>query len=254
MHTVTANLPPPAHHVFVDFENVHTIEPAMIGNTAVSFTLLMGPRQTKLDATLVEQLLEHYTSVQLVRLATAGKNALDFTLAYYVGRAVAADPTGFFHIVSRDKGYDPLVAHLRSKHIHVLRHNDFAALASSSSPAVSIPPVPPPSIKLKAPPKPNALPHVLSEQATQVLMHLNKVSTTRPRTQKKFISYLIAYRGHKITDADAMAIIEELRQHRQLAIDEKGAVTYQSGHKEDESLGAVPLVERAPRRSQPTLF
>jgi len=55
--------------------------------------------------------------VQLVRLTATGKNALDFTLAYYVGRAVAADPTGFFHIVSKDTGYDPLIEHLRSKHI-----------------------------------------------------------------------------------------------------------------------------------------
>src|SRR3954471_10219744 len=106
MPTAT-HLPLPLNHVFVDFENVHTVDLSVIGSKAVSFTLLVGLRQTKLDVSLVEKLFEHAVSVQLVRLTSAGKNALDFTLAYYVGRAVAADPTGFFHIVSRDTGYDP---------------------------------------------------------------------------------------------------------------------------------------------------
>src|SRR5439155_14101082 len=105
---------PRVNHVFVDFENVHEIDLAIIGSKTVSFTLLLGSRQRRLDVSLVEKLLEHAGSVHLVRLASAGKNALDFALAYYVGRAVAADPTGCFHIVSKDAGYDPLIEHLRS--------------------------------------------------------------------------------------------------------------------------------------------
>src|SRR6266705_1756357 len=126
--TTTTHLPPPVNYVFVDFENVHTVDLAVIGSQAVSFTLLVGPRQTKLDASLVEKLFEHAVSVQLVRLTSSGRNALDFTLAYYVGRAVAADPTGYFHIVSKDTGYDPLIEHLRNKHVRAHRHNDFATL------------------------------------------------------------------------------------------------------------------------------
>src|SRR6266851_8365695 len=100
MPTVATHLPPPVNHIFVDFENVHEIDLTVIGSKAVSFTLLVGPRQTKLDISLVEKLFEHAVSVQLVRLTSAGRNALDFTLAYYVGRSWAADPTGYFHIVS----------------------------------------------------------------------------------------------------------------------------------------------------------
>src|SRR5882724_3065157 len=123
MPTVTTDLPPPINHVFVDFENVHKIDLAVIGAKAVSFTLLVGPRQTKLDVALVEKLFEHAVSVQLVRLTSSGRNALDFALAYYVGRAVAADPTGYFHIVSKDAGYAPLIKHLRSRHISARRHD-----------------------------------------------------------------------------------------------------------------------------------
>ena len=108
MQAATADFPPPINHIFVDFENVHSIEPGLTGGKAISFTLLVGARQRKPEVTLLEKLLECCTSVELVRLTASGRNALDFTLAYYVGRAVEADPTGIFHIISKDKGYDPL--------------------------------------------------------------------------------------------------------------------------------------------------
>jgi len=220
------NLPPPVNHVFVDFENVHKIDLAIFGSKAVSFTLLLGARQTKLDVSLVEKLLEHAASVQLVRLTSAGKNALDFTLAYYVGRAVAGDPTGCFHIVSKDAGYDPLIEHLRSKHINARRHDDFAGLpfAGPARPPTPMPSAAPP--KLKSQSKPKAVTPGLDERATQVLEHLRKTSTTRPRNKQKLVSYLIAHLGHKITEAEALGLIENLCQAGYLAIDEKGAVTY----------------------------
>ena len=226
MQAATTDLPPPVNHVFVDFENVHEIDLAVIGSKAVSFTLLLGARQTKLDVSIVEKLLEHAASVQLVRLSSAGKNALDFTLAYYLGRAVTGDPTGYFHIVSKDTGYDPLIEHLRSKHIRVRRHEDFAALTFSgttkspaATPAVAAP-------KPKPQPAPPAKPATLDEWETQVLEHLRKPSTSRPRSEKKLLSYLVAYLGYKITDAEAAELVKYLSKAGHLVIGEKGLVTY----------------------------
>lgn len=120
--TTPSNIAPPMNHVFVDFENVHQVDLSLIGAKSVSFTLMVGPKQTKLDSDLVEKLMAHSASVHLVKLKSSGKNALDFALAYYLGRAALADPTAYFHIVSKDGGFDPLVEHLRSRHIHVYRH------------------------------------------------------------------------------------------------------------------------------------
>ena len=100
------------NHVFVDFENGQKINLALVGNKAVSLVLLIGMKQ-KVSGELVERLMEYAASVQLIRLTLTGRNALDFTLAYYVGRAVLSDPTGYFHIISKDTGYDPLVEHLK---------------------------------------------------------------------------------------------------------------------------------------------
>ena len=222
----THDLPPPVNHVFVDFENVHEIDLEVIGSKSVSFTLLLGSRQTKLDVCLVEKLLAHAVSVQLVRLTASGKNALDFTLAYYIGRAVAADPTGCFHIVSKDTGYDPLIEHLQSKHIPAHRHDSFATLTFTGAAKLPTPAPPGATPKLKAQSKPKVQPFAWDEKAAQVLEHLRKPSTTRPRSETKLLSFLVAHLGHKITEAEALNLVKHLSQAGHLIIGEKGAVTY----------------------------
>lgn len=231
MSTVIADLSPLINHIFVDFENVHQIDLAIIGSKAVSFTLLIGPRQTKLDVVLVEKLFEHAASVQLVRLTSTGRNALDFILTYYVGRAVTADPTGFFHIVSKDTGYDPLIEHLRGKHIRARRHDSFATLTFAAPAKPPVPTAPAAAPKSKSQSKSKAQPPVLGERATQVLNHLRKPSATHPRNKKKLVSYLVAHLGRKITDADASEIVESLCQAGHLTVGEKGAVTYRFENK-----------------------
>jgi hypothetical protein len=206
MNTNATDLPPPINHVFVDFENVHEIDLEVVGRKSVQFTLLLGPRQTRLDVNLVEKLLAHAQTVQLVRLTADGKNALDFALAYYMGRAVVADPTGFFHIVSKDTGFDPLVAHLRSKHIRAHRHPDFTTLTLAGTSKPKLP-----------------LPAALVDRA---LEHLRRSSTARPKRKKTLISHLLALTGNHATQAEVLDVIEDLRQAGHLAIDEKDAVTY----------------------------
>lgn len=226
MPTVSTDLPPLVNHVFVDYENVHAVDPAVIGSKTVHLTLLLGAQKTKFDATVVEKLLHHAANVELVRLKSPGRNALDFTLAYYLGRAVLADPGGYFHIVSKDKGYDALIEHLRSRHIRVWRHNDFTTLTFSAvakSPAAPAPVVSPAS---KSPAKPKTPPTPMETFEARVLEHLRKPTTNRPRTRKKLTSHLIAHLGHKVTEAEASELVEMMSQAGHLVSDEKGKLTY----------------------------
>jgi hypothetical protein len=229
MNPIAADLPLPLNHVFVDYENVHAIDLTVIGSKAVSFTLLLGAKQTKLDAALVEKLLQHAASIQLVRLTSSGRNALDFALAYYVGRAVAADPSGYFHIISKDGGYDALIEHLRSKHVRIRRHDDFASLTFSIPAKATAAPTSIAAAKPKALLKPKVqVPAltVMEDLEDRVLEHLRKPTTTRPRTKNRLISFLIAHNGHKITEVEALALVENLGQAGHLFIDDKGKVTY----------------------------
>ncbi len=228
-------IPPPVNHVLVDFENVQEIDFSVIGAQAVRFTLLIGARQTKLDTALVEKLLQHAGSVQLVRLMSSGRNALDFSLAYYLGRAVAADPTGHFSIISKDTGYDALVLHLRSKQIQVRRLVDFTSLSGSGLAkgvrlAAAASPVPVPT-KIAAQPKPKKAPKViapaLDEQAGHILEHLREHPKSRPSREKSLIKYILSNSGNKILATEVPGVIETLHQAGHIVVDEKGSVTYQ---------------------------
>jgi hypothetical protein len=199
-------LPSPLHYVFVDFENVHQVDPSVFGTKSFHFTLLLGAAQKKLNVELVEKLMEHAASVQLVRLNFSGKNALDFTLAYYLGRSVMTDPTGCFHIVSKDTGFKPLIEHLLTRRIRAQRHDDFSTLTAS---AVAKPPSVP-----------------LDDLFSRVLEHLRKHGTNRPKRKKTLISHLLALCGKNATETDVLDLIEKLRQAGHLSIGEKDAVTY----------------------------
>ena len=234
--------PLPLNHVFVDYENVQALDLAVIGCKGVTFTLLIGPHKKKLDVELVEQLFAHAASVELVRLAASGRNALDFTLAYYIGRAVAADPAGFFHIVSKDTGYDPMIAHLRSRHIRVRRHDDFSALTFSTSPKLqaqaavepsrtssAAPRVKSPATDkaLKASPAPaKSKARVGESPLTRVLVHLRTHPTNRPKRRKTLVSHLSALLGKQPTEGGIEKLTDELIKAGHIAIDSKNAVTY----------------------------
>ncbi|MGE0859547.1 MAG: PIN domain-containing protein [Gammaproteobacteria bacterium] len=216
------------NHVLVDFENVHHIDPAIIGAKSVSLTILVGAKQTKLDAEMVVKLFEHSASVQLIRLTSSDKNAVDFALAYYLGRAVLADPTAYFHIVSKDSGYDPLIAHLASRHVRVRRHNDFSTLTFASS-AVTATAAPKTAAKPKpttatATPKADAVEQM--ENARLVLERLRKSAANRPKKKKTLLSHLQNGLNGGATEADAAKLLQRFVAEGYVKIDDKGSVTY----------------------------
>ncbi len=224
--TTTPPLGPPMNHILVDFENVHVIDPAIIGAKSVSLTILVGAKQTRLDAEMVVKLFEHSASVQLIRLTSSDKNAVDFALAYYLGRTVLADPTAYFHIVSKDSGYDPLIAHLQSRHVRVRRHDDFSTLTftSSAAPAAAAPKAKPKLEPTPTAPKTDAV--ELMETARLVLERLRKSAANRPKKKKTLLSHLQNGLGGGATEADAAKLLQRFVAEGYVKIDDKASVTY----------------------------
>src|SRR4051812_27262518 len=77
----------PMNHVFVDFENVPSVDLSLIRGRPVDVTLLIGEKQRRLDLDLVRQIHEHATQVSLVEVGASGRNALDLVLAWHLGHA-----------------------------------------------------------------------------------------------------------------------------------------------------------------------
>lgn len=206
---------PPVNYVFVDGENVPGLDLSFIGQKTVHLTLLLGPKQTKLPVDLVERLVAHAASVHMVRLKSGAKNALDFTLAYYLGRAVQADPKAHFHILSKDKGFEPLLEHVDSRDIQIERHVDLTTL-----------PFGPPPMAGKTSPSPAKPPDESKDLMTAALEHFRKRGDKNPKTRTRLLSDLKAKFGKTTSDKEIESLIERLVKNDHVSINDKGAVTY----------------------------
>ena len=101
----------------IDFENV---QPAGLGRLKPGECLIkvfLGQSQTKLPLDLSRALQPFGTSVEYVAISGNGPNAVDFHIAYYLGRLADTHRGAHFTIVSRDKGFDPLIAHVCAQKI-----------------------------------------------------------------------------------------------------------------------------------------
>lgn len=102
-------------HILIDFENVQPEAEQLRGLDEENshIWLFLGKLQQKtLSVELCEALCRFGKNVHFVRVAKTGKNALDFYLAYYLGKITEQDKEALICILSRDGGFDVLVEHL----------------------------------------------------------------------------------------------------------------------------------------------
>ncbi len=192
------------NYIFVDYENVHDVDLALMDGKPVVVELVLGEQHKNLPVSMVERLLARHAQIKLVKAGKSGRNALDFVLAYRVGVVSAADPKGFFHIVSRDTGFDALVAHLKLNGILARRDESFAKAFEMKEPAVV-----PAEDRLK----------VVTEK-------LGKNKTNRPKRKKTLLSHINSYFGNKLTEAELEDMVLKLTASGIIEIGEKGGVTY----------------------------
>ncbi|MEO6021769.1 MAG: PIN domain-containing protein [Burkholderiales bacterium] len=105
------------NYVLIDYENVQVKSLALLTGEQFRVRVFLGPNNTKLPIELVLAMQELGDRAEYIILETPGANALDFHIAYYLGVLATADPMGFFHIISKDTGFDPLIKHLKAKKV-----------------------------------------------------------------------------------------------------------------------------------------
>jgi hypothetical protein len=116
------------NYVLIDFENVQVKSLALLAADHFRVHLFLGPNHTRLPTDLAIAMHEFGERANYVRLETPGPNALDFHIAYYLGQLAAADPAGFYHVISKDTGFDPLVQHLKTRKIFAARSESIEAM------------------------------------------------------------------------------------------------------------------------------
>lgn len=99
-------------YVLIDFENVQPKALDRLQPGAVRIKVFLGQHQTRLMLELVQALQPFGADAEYIAIQGNGPDAVDFHIAFYIGRLAAAEPGASFTIVSKDKGFDPLVRHL----------------------------------------------------------------------------------------------------------------------------------------------
>lgn len=105
-------------HIFVDYENVQPHDLDLLFGQHYRVKIFHGPHQTKLDVAVVKALQRLGEHVEYIQSTKSGKNALDFCIAFWIGRLLQAqESTGRparFLVISKDGGFDSLLSHVQS--------------------------------------------------------------------------------------------------------------------------------------------
>lgn len=170
-------------YVFIDFENVQPSALHVLEKQQVKVFVFVGASQTKVAIDVAESLQRLGESATYVRISGNGSNALDFHIAFYIGQLAAEYPQAHFHIISKDTGFDPLIAHLKKRKINVSRSKDVpgvpavpAAPAAKAAPSKATP--------SKATTSKTSTSTAHKDKISVVLEHLNKCKKNLPGTQK----------------------------------------------------------------------
>jgi hypothetical protein len=193
---------PATHYVFVDFENIQEVDLDLVAGNPVVVILVLGERHKTLPVEMVKQFLKYPSQVRLIEAGRSGRNALDFVLAYRIGVESAADPRGFFHIVSRDTGFDALILHLKQNNILAERHESFAKALGQTE--ANLP--------------------ALRDRLDVVIGRLTKNMKSRPRRKKTLLSQINAYFGKLLTEVELEAMLKALVDKQIIELTPRGDV------------------------------
>lgn len=176
------------NYVLVDYENVQPTDLAMLNGGPFKVKVFLGANQAKIPVALAAAMQGLGGDAEYVLLESSGSNALDFHIAYYIGLLSAQDPAAFFHIVSKDTGFDPLIKHLKTKGVFSQRSVSISAI---------------PFFK-------PALPSGSDAQIEVVVAHLVKLKAAKPRAEKTLLSTLHALFKKELSEHQLAALFTSL--------------------------------------------
>ena len=183
--------------VLVDFENVQPRNLALLAKHPFRVFVFVGAQQTKVPFELADAMQALGQSASYVKISGTGKNALDFHIAFYLGELVAKNPKARIYVISKDKGFDPLIRHLKERGVVASRRVDVAEI-----PELRIP-----ESRGK------------DEQVDAVIENLHARGKSRPRklsTLKNTINHLV---DKKLSDDEMSAFVNKLKKRKVVAVD-----------------------------------
>ena len=125
--------------LLVDYENVPKVDLSVLdqGFRAIIF---VGKHQQPPKASKQKANAHRFVRVDFLKIEGVGKNALDFHIAFHLGRTFETSPETECIVIAKDKGYDPLLAHLNKNGMKCRRVASWEQLVAEGAAEQATPP------------------------------------------------------------------------------------------------------------------
>lgn len=192
------------NYVLIDFENVQPSNLQLLKQHPFRVVVFVGANQTKIPFDLAAAMQDLGNAAQYIKITGTGKNALDFHIAYYIGELAAKDSAAYFHIISRDTGFDTLIKHLKLRGIKIQRERDLAEI-----PVVRI------STATSS-----------DDMVSAIVKNLAVRGQSRPRKVRTLANTINSLFTEKLSEQQLISIVKDLEQRKYIKVN-NGNVSYQ---------------------------
>jgi len=185
------------NYILIDYENVQPENLAILNGHPVKVIVFVGANQAKVSFDLASSLQALGGNAKYVKIGGNGSNALDFHIAFYIGQLAERDPDAFFHIISKDTGFDPLIKHLKERKIVSQREKDLSEISFLRIP----------NTKSSA------------EKIAAIVKNLATRGHSRPRKIKTLANTINSLFMKTLEESELMGLIEQLCQKQYVVIE-----------------------------------
>jgi hypothetical protein len=187
--------------LLVDFENVQQVELSRL-EEGFRVIIFVGQSQKNVPIELVTAAQKMGSRVEWQKVSGDGRNALDFVIACHLGRVYERTPRPDCIVLSRDKGFDPLLKYLTGIGMKSRRVNSLLELNPAATAAEE------PNVK----------------RVVEVLGRSEKRS--RPRKRRTLAQAIAAMFQKQLSRQDIDRIIDALMAQK-LISETHGIITYE---------------------------
>jgi len=195
------------NYLLIDYENVQPTDLSLLNGLDLKVLIFLGSNQNKLPVEFVSTIQDLGKNAEYVQISGSGKNALDFHIAFTIGELSKIDPKAYYHIISKDAGYDPLVKHARKKGIQIGRSKTIAdtplARLSSAKP--------------------------VAEKVESIVKNLKMRGSGRPRKVKTLTNTINALFQKGLEDSELKRIVRTLEKDGHISIEGDNVSYHLSG-------------------------
>lgn len=192
------------NYVLIDLENVQPNNLSILAGHDFRVLVFVGEKQTKISFDLAVAIQGLGADSEYIKINGNGPNALDFHIAFYIGELSKSHENSYFHVISKDRGFDPLIRHLKSRKIRAQRHKDVADI---------------PLLKVV-----NATSK--SERVDAIVDFLIARGTAKPRKVKTLSNSINSLFMRSLDEKELVTLIDELVKRNIVVISDKTNVSY----------------------------